>query len=1272
MNLFNQVQSNYIKFFSGKNSVKILKAGVLIILCTLFINTVQAQITAVQAGPWNDPATWDIGVPTSADDVIIGKFFTVTVSTNGQACKSLLVGDATGDGNLSFTGTSSLNVTGVIALGNIGTGSSGTIDLGISGTNAILSCNSIVENDPLGSGFYNTNFGSLIFTGSFTLPVNLFNMTNLTINGGIVVIPTSGFNLNISGDITIGSSSTFDLSDKTAARITAGGTLTIGSSATIKIGGTGTIPSNYLTHVVSNNSTVEFYGQSQSVVPLNSSQNYGNLIISSSSPTAITTVTNNINIAGNLTVNSGIFNLNTFTANRTSAGGILTVANGSTLRIAGSNSLPSSFNTHVIGTSSTIEYRGTSAQNVAALNSGQKYGNLSLLNQVKTLAGNVTVAGTLTFGGTPNKLVIGNNTLTLEGPFTGMSITRNLSCGSNSNLILNGAVNRTIFFDATTPGTTNVLNNFTINHNGNTTTLGNDVTLNNNLTFTAGKLAIAARTLTLKGNIVNTIPGGITGGTTSNIIFNSASVSPTLSMDQTTPGTTNVLSTLQINSGGQVVTMSNDLIMNSTTTFAAGKLAINGNTLTLQGNVTNTASEGIRSSSTSNLIINGAVSPTLSFDQTTPGSTNVINNLTVNSTGQTVSLSNPLRLLGVHTPTAGILASGGSYTIASTAAGTAYIAAGSTTGGYITGDVTVERYIPQNTNRAWRLLAAPTNGQTIKQSWQEGQAAGINGVNGYGTNITNNSASWSADGFDFQTASSSLLTYDQASNTLQGVTNTSAALNAASGYFMYIRGSRSITPSSSISAGAATILRTTGTLNLGNQAGISIPADKSALIGNPYACALDLRNIVLAGGCTGASFNVWDPKLLGSYNLGAFQTLTFDGTNFIVVPGGGSFGPSGSVNNYIESGAAFFTRAVASSGTVSINEASKGTGSRMVFKPAGTSSKETFITNLYAKNSNAFTMADGNMIVFDAANNDAVDGFDAIKRTNFGENLSILKNGTNLVIEKKSPITAADTFFFRMYHMKKIDYRLQLVANNLQQPNLAAFLEDTYLATSKAINLNDTTYHDFTIDANVGSSAEKRFRIVFKPITVLPVSITNLKATLQSKQIFVEWMVENQSNIRQYEVEKSVDGRVFVKAATTASTGLKGSTVAYNWVDANPATALNYYRIKSVDANGTFKYSGVVKTTIGKTNQTISIIPNVITGNTMNLQFTNQVKGKYSVRLLNNSGQLVFNSQQVHNGGNDLQSINLPFAIPAGSYQLEIVAPDNNRQIQKILIQRNN
>ena len=247
------------------------------------------------------------------------------------------------------------------------------------------------------------------------------------------------------------------------------------------------------------------------------------------------------------------------------------------------------------------------------------------------------------------------------------------------------------------------------------------------------------------------------------------------------------------------------------------------------------------------------------------------------------------------------------------------------------------------------------------------------------------------------------------------------------------------------------------------------------------------------------------------------------------------------------------------------------------------------------------------------------------------------------------------------------------MALNLQQINLAAFLEDTYLSTSKAINLNDTTYLDFTIDANAGSIAQNRFRIVFKPIKVLPVSFTNIKATVQNKQIAVEWRVENQINIREYEVEKSGNGREFLKTATIASTGLNGSTVAYNWIDINPAMVINYYRVKSVDANGTFKFSGVVKATIDKKTAAISAVPNLITGNTINLQFTDQVKGKYAVRLLNNSGQLIYSSQQLHNGGNDLQSIKMPSAIiPTGAYQLEIIAPNNSRQIQKLVIQRNN
>jgi hypothetical protein len=86
--------------------------------------------------------------------------------------------------------------------------------------------------------------------------------------------------------------------------------------------------------------------------------------------------------------------------------------------------------------------------------------------------------------------------------------------------------------------------------------------------------------------------------------------------------------------------MNSDLEVNGNLLFTAGKLAINGNTLHIKNTVTNTASGGIRGSSSSNLAISGGLtSPSLSFDQSTVGTSNLLNNLTINSNSQTAILS---------------------------------------------------------------------------------------------------------------------------------------------------------------------------------------------------------------------------------------------------------------------------------------------------------------------------------------------------------------------------------------------------------------------------------------------------------------------------------------------------------------------------------------------------------------------------------------------------------------------------------------------------------
>lgn len=1244
---------------SGSLPSSILKTTLtLVIALTCFSATTLAQttITAIQTGPWNDPNTWDESVvPGAGDDVIISGGYIVIVNSSGETCNSLIIGngDPGNGGTLAFSGTSSLTVAGNIRMGDVG-GAVGTISMS---SNATLSCASITEDDPTYSGVYETNLGTMVFTGNFTLPYNLFQFNNLTISSGTTT--AGGRNLPIEGNLTVLNGATLDLLENTANRNNIGGTLTIASGGKLKIGGGGTIPANFSTHDVGSTSTVEYAGVAQTVATLNSSQNYGHLIISG---TGLKEVNGSINIAGNLTVNGGIFSVNTFTANRTSAGGTLTVADGATLRISGSGTLPANFSTHSIGSTSTIEYNGTSAQNVAVLNSSQDYGNLTVTNQTKTLQGNTRVRGTITFGGTPNKLSINGYTLTLEGSISGSTSSRTFSGSTSSNLVINGNFNRTLFFEATTPGTTNALNNLTINHNSYLTTLGSDLVVSGTTTITAGKIAISSRTLTIKGNIVNTVSGGIRGSSSSNLIFN-GSVSPTLSMDQTTSGTTNALNTLTINSSGQVITMGNDLQVNSTTTFTDGKLAISGNTLTIRGSVTNTVSGGIRGGTTSNIIFSSTTSnASLSFDQTTPGTTNVIKNFTVNATGRTVTLLNALRLVGTHTPTAGVLASDGNYTIASTASGTANIAAGSTSGGYITGDVTVERYIPQNTNRAWRLLAAPTSGQTIKQSWQEDQSAGVDGVSGYGTNITSNLTGWQSAGFDFKTPSNSLLRYESSTDQLIGIDNTNTQISGEQGYFIYIRGSRSVTPSTSIASVNSTTLRTKGTLYTGNQSAINVGADQYALIGNPYASAIDVRNISLSGGLSGGAFYVWDPKLLGSYNLGAYQTLAPNGGNYIVIPGGGSYGSTGSTVNTIQSGAAFFVTAVGSSGSITINESSKTSGSNMVFRPGSPTNlpAQTFITNLYAISGGINKLADGNGVFFDDQYAAQLDGDDNRKMSNFGENFSLMRDSSELVVERRPQVSSTDTLFFEMYKLKRISYQLEFFGQNFTQAGTTAILIDQYLNTQTPLNLSDTTRYTFTVDANAGSSDRKRFRVVFRAAGVLPVTVTSFKAYPLAGNVELAWEVTNQINLRSYVVEHSKDGRIFSPLADIQAVNNTSNYAAYTWTHLSVIPGNHFYRIKCIDNSGEFKYTRTVKVVVGRSESNVTVSPNPISGTTMNLQFGNMERGIYTMRLINAGGQTCWNKSLSHPGGSSNLPVNLPASIAKGIYQLVLTNGKEN------------
>ncbi len=678
-----------------------------------------------------------------------------------------------------------------------------------------------------------------------------------------------------------------------------------------------------------------------------------------------------------------------------------------------------------------------------------------------------------------------------------------------------------------------------------------------------------------------------------------------------------------------------------------GAVTINAGTLQIAGNISNTGAFYSANGAVELIGTSAQNIPANAFDN------NAIYDLIINNTSPGgITLGGALDIYGslTYSGTGKKFNTNDLLTLKSTALNTAWV--GDMTGNIISGDVTVERYL--SSRKAWRFLSVPTNtAQTIRQTWQEGCGSNLNCVTNYGTQITG--AGGTAAGFDLYTATPSLKTYNPVANTFVGVPGTSVNIKSTVGYMLFVRGDRGAT--TFYAPPTATVLRTKGNLFTGDQAAISVGSSLFGSIGNPFAASIDMRNISRTG--IKNFFYIWDPNLSGYYGLGAYQTFSHNGLDYVVTPGGGSYGPGGSVCNFIPSGQAFFVQATATGGSITFKEAAKTTGSLLVASPVRAPGQQ-LRTNLYGINANGSTyVADGTLINYDDAYTNAVDDMDGIKSANTNENLSIRSGAAVLVIERRHSIDQQDTVQFNLGGVRVQAYRFEFIADKLDEPGLTAYFEDSYLKTKIPLDLGGTTIVNFTIANIPGSYASNRFRIVFAPAKLLPLNITSVKAYRQNKNIQVEWNAENEVNVLRYEVEQSEDGNQFKKAQTVAARNTIAST--YVWTDVNALAGFNYYRIKSIDVNGKVTYSKIVKVFMSSNETMISVFPNPVKNGVIDLQFQNQAEGTYAIRLMNKSGQVMVSREINHAPAARIETIPFDKYIPNGIYQLEVTRPDKTQ-----------
>jgi hypothetical protein len=480
-------------------------------------------------------------------------------------------------------------------------------------------------------------------------------------------------------------------------------------------------------------------------------------------------------------------------------------------------------------------------------------------------------------------------------------------------------------------------------------------------------------------------------------------------------------------------------------------------------------------------------------------SSNTIKNLIVNNSSG-VTLGGAFNITGDVTPTSGTLTTGGYLNLKSTSSGTGAIQQGSSAGGYISGNVTIERYVPGK--RAYRFFAHPFSSSIgLNALTDDIDITGSGGsTNGFTSTSTNNASSY---WYDVTTGDNSTTGNNPgwAAYTNTNGSGSNAWLKGQVARVM-VRGSigQNLGVPSTYTTPNAVTLDLTGAVNQGDQT-ISLTKGSGTnfvLVGNPFPCQVNMDQV--SGTNLGSSFYIWDAT---QGTKGGYTSYSYGSSGFKLPSCGG------------------FATTISANGSIVFEEADKtqSAGSSM-FKTTGTQMGEL---ELKVEDSSLFY--DRLLVRFDDNGMSATDYLDAAELYNPDVTFYSMSSDDSMLSIDVRPYASYATIPLGIYSTLKQDFKI--VTGKYDIPSgVTLYLHDKYLNKKEVITGLGYSY-SFTIDSNAGSWGNERFELMTEGH---PTGISGTLAGAASN--FTAKLVPNPANevVTVYaEGGKSVETQVYVR-----------------------------------------------------------------------------------------------------------------------------------------------
>jgi hypothetical protein len=186
----------------------------------------------------------------------------------------------------------------------------------------------------------------------------------------------------------------------------------------------------------------------------------------------------------------------------------------------------------------------------------------------------------------------------------------------------------------------------------------------------------------------------------------------------------------------------------------------------------------------------------------------------------------------------------------------------------------------------------------------------------------------------------------------------------------------------------------------------------------------------------------------------------------------------------------------------------------------------------------------------------------------------------------------------------------------------------------------------------------------------LPITLTHIEAKANSnKTATVTWSTSSEINNHKYIVERSTENVDFKPIGEVLGNGTTTLLHTYSFVDENPVSGNNYYRLKQTDFDGTFNYSPIVVAKINNEaiSPSITVFPNPTNNGNFSIVLNNITTENTLLTITDSKGSVVCKTT-VTPSAQLITSSELGMHFSAGVYVITIHNQQKN-STQKLVVE---